>query len=231
MIETQGKLLFLSFFTILIGIVLIQPIANDIELAKVSLNTVLNESVSLTAVTQTITNESITLSLGPPSNRSGTTTHNYVTSLTVLKNSTDSQDDILGFCNITLNVDAGTLRCNDTGNFTAYATYTYNKYSTGSLSSDQDEWKSFDACRNNSMAAISTGVDCNVSLNNGAVTVNYDNFTTFSAYIDYKYEPDTYVYSSAARVLLTNTRLFFAIAVMIVGVGFAVLAFKQSGVM
>ena len=149
MIDTQGKLLLSSFMAILIGIVLIQPIGDDIELLKVS--------------SRTITNESIAISSG-----------------------------------------AGTLA--------------------------NDEGISFDACRNTS-DIMTANTLCNVTLATGIVAVDPTNFSDGLAFIDYKYEPDTYVHSSAARVIVTQTRLFFAIAILLVGIGFAIAAFKQSGVM
>ncbi len=153
MINTQDKLLtllFTAFIVLLLGVVLIQPIGTDIELAKIGSNT--------------ITNESVTISSG-----------------------------------------AGTL--------------TY------------DELLSFDACRNSSMVAILAGTHCNVTLTTGTVVVNTGNFSDDLAYIDYKYEPDTYVHSGTARILITLTVLFFAIAILAMGIGFAIKSFKEGGVM
>lgn len=226
MIETHGKLLISAFIAILIGVVLIQPIGDDIELAKIGSRTILNESVALTITTVSVVNETVTLSAADTPS-TGTLANNYLTTLTALRNETG--ENLLGFCNMTL--ATGALSCNATNSTTCYADYTYNDHSTGQLSTDQDEWISFDACRNSTMIAILADTHCNVTLATGAVRTEYDNFTDDLAYIDYKYEPDTYVHSSAARVLLTQTRLFFAIAIILVGIGFAVASFKQSGVM
>lgn len=150
MIETQGKLLFMAFFTLLIGIVLIQPIADDIESVKVGSIRVGNESVTISSGTGTLTN-----------------------------------DEVIGL----------------------------------------------DVCLNSTMTSILINTHCNVTLATGVITVNPNNFTDSLVFANYTYEPDTFVESSVARVLLTQTRLFFAIAILLVGIGFAVAAFKQSGVM
>lgn len=147
---SAAKLLFMAFMTILLGVVLIQPISNDIETTRDSSITFLNESVAITS-------------------------------------------------------GAGTLA--------------------------NDEGLTFTACRNSTMDAIVVSTNCNVTLATGEVLVEPHNFSDNLAYIDYTYEPDTYVHSSTARTLLVNTRLFFAMAVMVVGIGFAIAGFKQSGIM
>lgn len=223
MINTQGKiltLLFSAFIVILLGVVLIQPIADDIETVKASSYDIINESVTLSVTTRDIANETHTLVANET-----TLSNNYLTALTGLRNITS--EDITGYCNITL--ITGALKCNETFDATIYADYTYNDFSTGTLA--HDELASFDACRNSTMTAILAGTNCNVTLINGAVKVTYDNFTDDLAYIDYKYDTDTYVRSGAARTLLTLIILLFAIAILTVGVGFAIAAFKQSGVM
>ena len=223
MIETHGKILITTFIALLIGLIFIQAIATDVELVKVGSITILNESVALTAITANVVNETVTLSDGL-ANKTGTLANNHLTTLTALRNF--SSEVITNYCNITL--ATGVLSCNDTGNYTAYADYTYNDYSTGQLSSSYDEWLSFDACRNSTMDAIEANLHCNLTIATGAVRVNYDNFTDDLAYIDYKYEPDTYVHNSAARTILTVTVLLFAVGILLVGVGYAWKSFKES---
>lgn len=218
--ENQMKLLMSAFIVILLGVVLIQPIGDDVELAKIGSRTVLNESVSLSITTTDVANETNTLVANTT-----TLTNNYLTAITELRNITS--EVVTTFCNATLTT--GVLVCNETGSATIYAQYTFNDYSTGSLT--YDELNSFDACRNSTMSDILAGTHCNVTLATGAVKVTYDNFTDNLAYIDYKYEPDTYVHSSAARTLLTILVLFFAIAILAIGIGFTVKSLKDSGVM
>ena len=103
--------------------------------------------------------------------------------------------------------------------------------SSGAGTLANDELHSFDACRNSTMITIISGVECNVTLATGTVVVNPINFTDNLAYIDYKYEPDTYVHSSAARTILTLVILFFVIGILTVGIGFAWKALKDSGVL
>ncbi len=225
--NTQGNLLtllFSAFIIIILGVVLIRPIADDVALTKVSLNTITNESISLTATTVDVINETLTMDAD---NITATLVNNYLTALTEVLNVTG--EDISSECNVTLTT--GVLICNTTNSNKINASYTYNSYSTGQLSTNQDEWKSFDACRNSDMNAILAGTNCNLTLTTGAVKVNYDNFTDDLAFIDYKYEPDTYVHSSTARTLITLVILLFAIAILAIGIGYAIKSFKEGGMM
>ncbi len=224
MINTAGKLLISAFIVIMIGLALIQVVADDVELVKTSSYTSPNESVTLTVITSDIINETVTLSSVGAS--TGTLANNWLTVFTGLRNLTS--ENITSFCNVTLS--SGAIECNATGDTTAYADYTYNDYSTGALAND--ELISFDACRNSTMTDIDIGVWCNVTLTSGAVKVEYDNFTDDLAYIDYVYESDTgYIRGSTSKTLITLVILFFAIGILAVGIGFAWKAFKDSDVM
>ena len=100
---------------------------------------------------------------------------------------------------------------------------------TGTL--DNDELISFDACRNSTMDTIVIDIYCNVTVPGGVVVANSDNFTDGLVFIDYTYTPDTYVRSGTARTLITLVILFFAIAILAVGLGFVMKAFKDGGIM
>jgi len=213
------KLLMSAFIVILLGAVLIRPVADHVELAKVSSITLTNESVTLSVTTATISNETNTLVANVTTLAEG-----HLTTVTAIRNI--SSQVITAECNATL--VTGVLKCNETYSSTIYVDYTFNDYSTGTLAND--ELSSDDACRNSTGNAILLDTHCNVTLTTGAVKVNYDNFSDDIAYIGYKYEPDTYVHSSAARTLITLVILFFGIAVLTVGIGFAWKSFKDSGV-
>jgi len=223
MINTQGKLLFMAFFTILLGVVLIQPIGDDIELAKLSSITVTNETLSFTTVTTDISNESQTNTENSTASANYTLTYNNLTAFTELRN--QSATVVNGLCNVTLS--SGTLYCNETNSTNLFSDYTYVSGRTETLAND--EIISLDAIRNATSPSSSMLGHCNITLSTGSLICNNTHY--YTGYCDYKYEPDTYVHSSTARVLLTNTSLFFAIAVLLVGIGFAIAAFKQSGAM
>lgn len=144
MINDRLSLLISAFIVIILGVVLIVPIGNDVELVKIASFAVLNESTGLT----------------------------------------------------------GTL--------------------------NNDELITFDACRNSSMTAV-TGIFCNVTLTSGVVSANSANFSDSIVFIDYTYTPDTYVRSSTARTLITLVILFFAIAILAVGIGYVKKSFEDSG--
>ncbi len=150
MINTHGKLLISAFIIIILGVVLIGPLADEVELVKTA--------------TFTNTNESVTLSSG-----------------------------------------------------------------VGAL--DFDELVSVDACRNSSMSAVVVNIDCNITLASGVVAASQSNFTDNILLVDYTYTPDTYVRSGTARTLITLVILFFAIAILLIGIKYATDAFKQGGIM
>ena len=157
----------------------------------------------------------------------GATDQTYVTAFLGIRNTTGINASVLTKCNVT-SFETGTLQCNYTAANYVLANYTYNKYSTGTLA--QDEVISISACRNVNMTAISLTTDCNVTASDRSVVVNYDNFTTNNAYIDYTYDTDTYVASGAARTLLTLVVLFFALGILAVGIGYAWKSFKEGGI-
>jgi len=90
------------------------------------LTSVSNETIALTATTDTVTNETVTMDAA---NVTATLANNHVTTLSALRNITSN--DLLGYCNITLST--GGLVCNTTTSNTIYADYIHNDYSTGSL--------------------------------------------------------------------------------------------------
>ncbi len=282
------KLMIMAFMTILLGIILIQPIANDVDTAGDSSISVTNETLSFSIVTNIITNESNALSNVSTgvvnetltTNEAHTTANLSFNDVINLLNLTNLSSEILiGFCNISL--ATGVLTCNDTGDTTMYVDYTYVNGKTGTLANDN--LTSFTALRNITSEIITgycnvtliTGamvcnqtygeiayadyihvsgrtvtlandeliglteirnvssevitVECNVTLAPG--TLDCNNTRNEVGYADYTYRPDTFVSSRVARVLLDNTTLFFALAVMIIGIGFALAAFKQSGIL
>jgi len=217
MIGTHGKLLITAFIIILLGVVLIQPVADDIEEVKTSSVTVTNETLTFDTTVSTISNQTINLT----SNITGTLDFSDLVSLTALRNV--SSENLLGYCNITF--ATGALVCNNTRNATCYADYTYVSHLSETLAND--ELLSVDALRN--ITSENLLGQCNATLITGVLICN--NTHNRTGYADYKYEPDTYVHSAAARTLLTVTILVFAIAILAVGAGFVIAGFKQGGVM
>ena len=148
--ENQINLLISAFIVIILGVVLIGPIGDDVELVKTSSYDAANETVTLSAAHTAST---------------GTLTNDKLISLSALRNETS--DNIIGHCNITL--VTGGLKCNATNSTTAYA--------------------------------------------------------------DYIWESNTpYIRGATTKTLITLVILFFAIAILAIGLGFAVKAFKDAGV-
>ncbi len=228
MIETHGKLIISGFVVILIGVILIQPIGDDIERLSVSSFNVSNETVALSNTLEIIVNESVAINNDSSTDTgivNGTLANNNITVLTALRNW--SSENLLGFCNVTLGT--GFLQCNITGNTTLFADYTHVYGKTGALSRSFDEWISLDFFRNATTYEILHPGFCNFTISDGSISCN--NTRSFSALADYQYQSDNFVRDSTTRTLLRLTTLFFAIAVMALGAGMVIQGFRMSGLM
>ena len=220
--ENQMKLLMSAFVVILIGVALIQPIADEIEQVKTRSINPLNETLTLSGVTGTIVNESLTMTNGTAHNLTGTLVNDQLLGFTEIRNT--SMQDVTGACNITL--ISGAIACNFTG-YPAdlFFDYTYTGSRTGTLA-NTDEILSLDALRNITSENI-LGF-CNFTISTGGLVCN--NTKSATAYADYQYDTDQYVRSGSARTILTLTVLFFALFILTIGVGFTWKALKESGI-
>lgn len=223
MINSHGKLLFSAFIVIIIGVALIQPIGDDVERVKLSSYSVDNESVILSNVLTSILNETLDLSAGGGEN--GTLANSNISTVTAIRNG--SGDVITTDCNVTY--QSGFVKCdigpvNDSN--ISYFDYTHVSGKTGNLA-ETDEIITLEALRNVTSTDLLS--ECNITLSTGALVCN--NTYSFVSYADYQYDTDTYVASGAARTLLTLTVLFFAVAILVVGIGYAVKSFREGGVM
>ncbi len=221
MIATHGKLLLAAFMSILIGIVLIQLIADDIEQVSVSSINVPNETITFSSVTGTAINESVTMTASDFAMTGSLA--NQLIAFTGIKNNSAEGRTITSFCNIT--VDAGVMSCNNSNSTTAFVNYTYISRRTGSLS--QDDILSLTTLSNITSENI-IGY-CNLTAATGDLVCN--NTRSNTAFATFDWEPDNVLQDGASRTILRTTMLFFAIAVLVLGIGFAIAAFKQSGVM
>ena len=221
MINTQGKLLLTAFIIILLGIVLIQPIGDDVEVAKTASLSATNETLAFIAVTIDVSNESQANTGNASIGATYTLTFDDLSAFTAVRN--QSATVVTSDCNATL--IGGIILCNATNSTNLFFDYTYNIGRIETLTND--ELIGIDALRNETSDDI-TGW-CNVTLSTGGLVCN----NTYSSigYADYRYTPDTYVRNSTARTLLTITVLLFAIAVLILGIAYAWNALKDSGVL
>ena len=220
MINNQSKLLFSAFVVIIIGISLIQPISDDIEQVSTYSNIIINESVTLSNVLVSVVNESIVLTDGV----TGTLANTNVSVVTEVRNETSNI--ITTSCNVT-DSTGGILCAAEATNASnqTYFDYTYVTGKTGTLL-NTDEIFSLDALRNITSDDLIGA--CNFTIRTGGLVCN--NTLSFLAYADYQYDTDQYVSSGAARTLLTLTTLFFALAILAIGVGYAWKSFKEGGV-
>lgn len=99
--------------------------------------------------------------------------------------------------------------------------------SSGTGTTANDELIAIDQCRNASMVYIPVGAQCNATLASGTISIQESNFSDGVAYINYRYTPDTYVRDGTARTLLDTSLIFFAIAIMLIGVAMTVKGFKD----
>ncbi len=222
--DNQMKLFFSAFVVVILGVVLIRPIADDITSVSTSSVTILNETLAFTSVTTNVFAEVHNMTNGSGDNYNTTTTLTFddLTVITAIRNVTG--EDVFSYCNVTLL--SGLVICNHTGYPTNLSfDYTHIVGRTETLAND--ELISLDALRNITSENI-LGF-CNVTLASGSLNCN-DTYSS-TGYADYAYTPDTYVRSSAARTLLTLTILFFALLILAVGLGYAMKSFKEGGLM
>ena len=224
MLDTYGKYLMTAFVFILIGIILIQPLSNDVEKAKLSSITIINETLSFINANTIVTNESVTLS-SIDNGSTGNLAYDDLTVITELRNATPTSLVITSYCNVTLR--SGAIQCNATGNTTAYADYTFISGQSETLTND--EVLSLDEIRNSSATSAIMTTQCNITLFTGILLCN--NTHNATGYCDYKYEPDDYVHSSGARTLLTMTILFFAIGILAIGIIYVTKSLRESKLM
>ena len=221
MVNAIGGVLIATFIAIIIGTALIDPISDDVELSKVSSITIDNESLSFSISTQSAVNENITNNGDGATMATFNLKYNNVTVLSSIANAT--YNDRTTQCNVTL--ASGAVQCNLTNSSYFYVNYTYVSKLTETLA--YDEVKAVNSITNaTSPSNVLTG-HCNVTLANGNLVCN--NTHSLNAYINYSYEPDTYVHSSTARTSLTLTVLFFAIAILAFGIGAVMKSFREGG--
>ena len=232
MIETHGKLLIASFLTLLIGLVLIQPLADDIEKVSTGSLNVGNETLNFASVTGSIVNETVTLNVTANSTARaiGQLANDQILAISSIINGTNTGGlEIRGFCNIT---DAdftpaihGHLSCNGTGNLSLTINYTFISRRTVTLV--HDDILSITTLSN--VTSENIRGYCNATLATGAIVCNNTkNATGFAAY---DYDPDNTIDDASTQTITRLSRLFFAIAILVISMGFAIAAFKQSGVM
>ena len=221
--DSRGKLLISGFITILIGVVLIQPLADDINSVTESSLGRTNETVTLSNVLGTISNESVTLTdVGDGLVYSGVIANDNISTILTIRNLTLGATfrDLGGFCNVT--TGTGAIICNATNSTAALLNYTFVSEKTGELSQDEDIISVTELRNENS--SVMTGF-CNISLSTGALDCN--NTHSNVCYADYSYTPDGYVQSAASVSLLNITLMFFALAVMLIGAGMVFISIKN----
>ncbi len=222
MADTSNRmgLLISAFMVLLLGVVLIRPIADDINQVTTSSYTVTNETLSFVDLTTGIISETVILANTSGLNLTGNLVNDNITAVATLTNSTGG--DRINECNVTFR--SGGIVCN----FTEYPAdvilnYTFVSGKTETL--DNDDLTVFSAIRNITDEDLID--ECNVTLSTGALVCN--NTHSNIGFADYSYETNTaFVRSSATRTLLTIVVLFFAIAVLTVGIGFAIKALKDG---
>jgi len=222
MIESHGKLLMTAFVLIILGVVFLGAIADDVNEITTSSYTVANETLNFVDATTAISNESHANNGNASVGATFTLTYNNLTVLTEVRN--QSATVITGDCNVTLS--SAYFSCNATNTTNFFVDYTYVSGKTESTY--YDALTTLSALRNVTSEDI-IGY-CNVTLSTGALVCN--NTYSTVGYADYTYETDVaYVRSSTTRSILTITVLFFAVAIVVLGIGYAIKSFKEGNLM
>lgn len=222
MVDTsnQMKLLISAFMVLLLGAVLIRPIANDIDQVNTPSYDATNETLAFADSTTIVLNESYTNIILPTIGVNFTVANDDLASVQEIRNSSATVIN----CNVTLR--AGFLSCNETNSTAIFVDYTWISGKTVTLAND--DVLTLTALRNVTSESIIG--ECNATFSTGALVCN--NTHNGTGFADYTYESTTgFIRSSTTRTLLTLVTLFFAITVLAIGIGFAVKSFKEGGLM
>ena len=219
MVEDNGLgNLLMGFILILVGVVLIGTIADSIK-ANITLEDKPNESITISSTDHIITEEIIEIISG-----AGQTGNISLSNVTYFGNITinTSVTGISVNTEVNWTVKGGILVSQL--NFSSDDNYTISYiYTTDGIGATvEDDLTALNWFGNGTihtgLATISINTDVNWT-EAGVITVNTLNFSDSSLYnISYTYEGDGYVTNTTARVLLPLVTLFFAIAVMLIGV-------------
>lgn len=217
--------LIMGFVTILIGLVLIAALADDISRLN-DIHTATNESIDMTETTNTITNESITLTAG-----AGTTANTSVLTLISFGNASVNTDGNGVDIGLSVNISKdGTLSLNGTfGAGVHNISYTYSSSGTAQTSETSAvTGVTFFGNNTNSthFASINVNEDVNIT-SLGVVSIDTLAFDAGNYNITYTYEDDLYVANTTARTLVALTNLFYALAILGIGVVMVMKGFKD----
>ena len=214
----------MGFIVILVGVVLFQSLANEIASASV-INTVTNESVTVSSTDNTVTNESITIA-----SSKGDTDFTSVMNVTFFGNGTNNSAKDLHISTDINWTSKGEILVNSDrildGNYNVSYIYTTD----GTAQTAKDDLDSLIFFGNGHLNTDSSFITITRDVNwtvPGVITVKTTNFTDGDYNVSYTNLPSEYVKNATARVLLPITNIFFSIAVMAVGILMVFNGFKN----
>lgn len=223
MVETkQGLSIIVSgFIAIIVGVVFAGVIADNIYETR-NINSIDNESVSISTTDLNIVNESISIASGL-----GQTGNVSVISVTYFGNVSNCTGGVSGNATIGIDVNwtlSGAVRVSQNifADGTYNISYTYATLGTGEVSQDDVTSVSFfgDGNISTGWTDIEINDEINVTKATGVLKVSTLNFTAGDYNVSYEYEPSLYVTNSTARTILSLVTLFFVLGVL--GIGFII---------
>ncbi len=222
MVEFSLKPVIMFFVVVILGVVFLGEIADN-QVENTELSGVVNESITMTATTNTIINETmaITSGIGTPGNLS-------IASVTFFGNATSSShiDGItigtqINFTKAGITVDSVNF---SNGNYNI--SYTYTKDLIGNAAQDDLRGISFfgNATNSTHLSSITAGTHVNFT-KPGVITVDNHFFDSGSTYnISYSYEGELYVVDTKTHVFLKLLVVFFVLIIF----AFGIQAIKES---
>lgn len=207
-----------GFIAILLGIILVDVIADNIEASR-SLSNIDNETITISSTDNTATNESILIS----TSGKGQTHNASVVGVTFFGNATNSTHltDVVQGVEVNYTASGGIIVATDVfSNGTYNISYTYSTAGTGELGQDDVTAISYFGNGNTSTAVsgLEIGDEVNVTKATGVLSVSTLNFTDGDYNVSYTYEGSLYVASSTSRTLLGLIVIFFVIGIVAIAV-------------
>ncbi len=211
-------ILVVFFVVILVGVVLSQAIGNDVKATEI-IESVSNESISISSTATTTVNETITISaLGM-----GSPLKTPITSITFFGNATNSTHLAKVRLGTEVNFTADEIQVAPNhfdGSGPYNLTYTSTIDSVGTPAND--DITSITSFSNATIGIEITGIDLSDEVNvtgsdRDQITVSGYNFSDGDYNISYNYEGSSYVANSTARTFIKLIPLFFVLFIFITG--------------
>lgn len=235
-LNEQMRMIVSGFITILLGVVLLGVVANNTFL-NTNLNQKENETITISGTVTTYINETINIT-----SFTGITTRAPIVGVSFFGNATNATTNPAANSKPNISIDVnftrdGVIRISGAHfDNSASSTYniTYEVLSATAADVINEQVLAVSSFQNVSIGTQIVGITINDDINftkAGRITVSPFNFSGGPYNITYSYGGDNYIEDSTARVFINLIPLFFAIGVVLAGIGMVYAGFREAGLL